>query len=56
MILFDTDVLAIYPFFTHDSRYITLKNCVDSMSVNMVATTIYNLFELARIPGLWREG
>lgn len=49
MILFDSDVLAIYHFFTHDSRYIITKQCVDDLKKNGIATTIYNLFELAGI-------
>jgi predicted nucleic acid-binding protein len=49
MILFDSDVLAIYHFFTHDSRYLITRECLDDLKGEPVATTIYNLFELAGI-------
>lgn len=49
MILFDSDVLAIYHFFTHDSRYTVTKDCLENFKEEPFATTIYNLLELAGI-------
>jgi hypothetical protein len=49
MILFDSDVLAIYHFFTHDPRYQITRECIDNPKEEPVATTIYNLLELAGI-------
>ncbi|MBN1165620.1 MAG: hypothetical protein JXA44_00660 [Methanospirillaceae archaeon] len=49
MILFDSDVLAIYHFFTHDSRYSVTKDCLENMKGEPFATTIYNILELAGI-------
>ena len=49
MILFDSDVLAIYHFFTHDSRYEATRDCIDAFCKEEHAITIYNLLELAGI-------
>lgn len=49
MILLDSDVLAIYHFFTHDSRYQATRDCIDTFCKDDVALTIYNLLELAGI-------
>ncbi len=49
MILLDSDVLAIYHFFTHDSRYQATRDCIDTVCKEDLAITIYNLLELAGI-------
>ena len=49
MILCDTDVFAIYHFFTHDSRYPATRNFIENNENIKFCTTVYNLLELAGI-------
>ena len=49
MILCDTDVFAIYHFFTHDSGYPATRNFIENNENIKFCTTVYNLLELAGI-------
>ncbi len=49
MILCDSDIFAIYHFFTHDLRYQKTREFLEKDNNNQIATSIYNLLELAGI-------
>lgn len=49
MIVIDTDVLALFHFFTRDSRYDSTVSFMEETHSEIRGTTVYNLLELAGI-------
>lgn len=49
MIVIDTDVLAIYHLFTHDTRYEATDSFIKSSGNQVRGTTLFNVMELAGI-------